>query len=110
MLVSDSQITVTLKHCAWTLRHREMAMGLALKVHSAHNSQAVPWNGNHFCSGKQKGEMKDEKCSFGHDKRKMSTEIHYMLPGVLLLSVTASGWHIAGGAMRSSGNMCSPVH
>lgn len=97
MLVSDSQITVTLKHCAWTLRHRERAMGLPLKVHSAHsahNSRAVPWKGNHFRSGKQRGEMKDQECSFGHDKRKMSTEIHYMWPGVLLLSVAASGWHI----------------
>lgn len=78
MIVSDSQITVTLKHCAWTLRHREMAMGLPLKVHSAHNSQALPWKGNHFRSGKQRGEMKDQECSFGHDKRMMSTEIHYM--------------------------------
>lgn len=69
-------------------------MGLPLKVHSAHISQAFPWKGNHFRSGKQNGEMKDQECSFGHDKRMMSTEIHYMWPGVLSLSVTASDWHI----------------
>lgn len=94
MLVSDSQITVTLKHCAWTLRHREMAMGLPLNVHSAHNLQAVLWKGNLLHPGKQRGEMKNWECSFGHDKRKMSREIHCMWPGILLLKVTASGWHI----------------
>lgn len=58
-LMSDSQITVTLKLCAWTLRHGEMAMDLTLNVHSAQNSQALPWKGNHLHSGKQRGEMKD---------------------------------------------------